>query len=417
NMHRILRKIRIATFPSTVLIATAVFQSESPKVSAKAITMEQAEAKPSKEIEPNNALVAKQPPSEVVMVTGGCGFLGQHIVKLLHERGDGVKEIRVFDKKPYIKELDYAEEKPMVTIVGDVTDARQVEEALKGVDAVIHTAGLISYGTFPDEEGMEQINVKGTENIINGCIKKKVERLIYTSTVDVVIGYEDIINGEESTTAIPRRFLFPGYPASKYKAECNVLSAHMNKLHDSDKRLLSLSLRPNVMYGEMDPYYVTTSIKGAKENGGTLPRVGNGRAKFQQAYVGNVAWAHICANEALKSAPSIGGKPYFITDDTPIQNTFTFMEPFLKLHGYSVSRYYLPYWVVYAGFYTLESILWAIQPVKKIHLDSCLCSIIYINHDIYFNGGQARNKLGYKPVFNPQEAIEKSAKYYAEIKV
>ena len=44
-------------------------------------------------------------PGQVVMVTGGAGFLGQHIVKLLTERGDDVKEIRVFDMKNFHKKL------------------------------------------------------------------------------------------------------------------------------------------------------------------------------------------------------------------------------------------------------------------------------------------------------------------------
>ena len=42
---------------------------------------------------------------QVVLVTGGSGFLGQHIVKLLQERADHVKEVRVFDTKPFIKQL------------------------------------------------------------------------------------------------------------------------------------------------------------------------------------------------------------------------------------------------------------------------------------------------------------------------
>ncbi len=45
---------------------------------------------------------------EVVLVTGGAGFLGQHVVKLLQERGENIKEIRVFDIKPYEDKLGEA---------------------------------------------------------------------------------------------------------------------------------------------------------------------------------------------------------------------------------------------------------------------------------------------------------------------
>jgi len=46
--------------------------------------------------------------------------------------------------------------------------------------------------------------------------------------------------------------------------------------------LHTLSLRPNVMYGELDPYYVTSGLTAAKRNNGTLLRIGSGTAKFQQ---------------------------------------------------------------------------------------------------------------------------------------
>ena len=49
--------------------------------------------------------VASEMSGDVVLVTGGSGFLGQHIVKLLQERASDVREIRVFDKKPYQNKL------------------------------------------------------------------------------------------------------------------------------------------------------------------------------------------------------------------------------------------------------------------------------------------------------------------------
>jgi len=50
---------------------------------------------------------------------------------------------------------------PVRSIVGDVRRLCDVREAVRGVDSVIHTAGLVSFGTFPDLEAMEQVNVLG----------------------------------------------------------------------------------------------------------------------------------------------------------------------------------------------------------------------------------------------------------------
>lgn len=59
----------------------------------------------------------------------------------------------------------------------------------------------------------------------------------------------------------------------------------------------TLSLRANVMYGEEDPYYITSGLRNTHMSGGTMYQVGNGTAKFQPVYVGNTAWAFICAGK------------------------------------------------------------------------------------------------------------------------
>ena len=54
------------------------------------------------------------------------------------------------------------------------------------------------------------------------------------------------------------------------------------------------------MYGEGDPIYIPKAVKAARKNCGLIPRIGSGKAKIQQAYVGNVAWCHVLACLRLK---------------------------------------------------------------------------------------------------------------------
>ena len=68
-------------------------------------------------------------------------------------------------------------------------------------------------------------NFVGTENVISACKQTSVSRLVHTSTIDVVVGSEEIVNGDEDTP-IPKDFLFPGYPGTKYRAECTVVHAN-----------------------------------------------------------------------------------------------------------------------------------------------------------------------------------------------
>ncbi|ELU09823.1 hypothetical protein CAPTEDRAFT_109619 [Capitella teleta] len=361
------------------------------------------------------------------MVTGSSGFLGQHVIRVLQEKTHGLKEIRAFDLKAYENNLGKAaqiichtEYIPVKSCTGDIRNQDDVKRALRGVDAVVHSAGVISFGTFPDIDTMADVNINGTHNLIDCCVEQGVTRLVHTSTVDVVIGYEPITDGDESLQ-VPPKFLFTGYPISKYHSEKLVLGANGKLLENRGnfKQLSTVALRPNVMYGELDPYYVTNGLKSASNQGGTLPRVGNGRALFQQAYAGNVAWAHVLALHQLgqPGGELASGHAFFIPDDTPLMNSFAFMEPFLKARGFSLSTVSIPYPLMYAVFYVTELFLKIVKPIHKISLDANLASLIYINMDVYFKRSKAEQLLGYKPIYSYDESLKKSMEYYKTVEL
>ena len=145
---------------------------------------------------------------------------------------------------------------------------------------------------------------------------------------------------------------------------------------------------------------------------------GNGKALFQQAYVGNTAWAHIVALSALNKDPhTTGGQAYFITDDTPVANTFHFMEHFLQARGFTLTPYRIPYSIVYTLMFLSESFLRLVAPIYKYNVDTALCSIIYINTTYTFNRKKAERMLGYKPLYSWQESLEKSLDYYMKLDI
>ena len=73
------------------------------------------------------------------------------------------------------------------------------------------------------------MSLPGTENLVEACLSENVESLIFTSTIDVVVGFDEIVNGDE-TLPTPSHFLFPGYPDTKNRAEKMVLGANGQKL-------------------------------------------------------------------------------------------------------------------------------------------------------------------------------------------
>lgn len=116
----------------------------------------------------------------MILVTGGTGFLGSYIIKHLLEKGYAVRAIRRTDKMPFWIPAEIWNK--VEWIEGDVLDVVALEEAMEGVDTVIHSAAVVSF--FKKErKKMYQVNVDGTANVVNMMLEKNVRRLVYISSV------------------------------------------------------------------------------------------------------------------------------------------------------------------------------------------------------------------------------------------
>ena len=115
-----------------------------------------------------------------VFVTGGTGFLGSYIIKNLVEKGDAVRAIRRSSKLPlYIDETIWNK---VEWIDGDVLDVVSLGEAMEGVDAVIHSAAIVSF-TKHNRSEMYKVNIEGTANVVNLALEAGVKRLLHVSSV------------------------------------------------------------------------------------------------------------------------------------------------------------------------------------------------------------------------------------------
>jgi len=239
-----------------------------------------------------------------VMVTGGGGFLGKRIVELLIEAGH---EVHSFARSNYPELADLG----CTHHRGDLQDADAVREALRGMDAVIHTASVA--GSWGERSWFEGINVRGTENVVAACQAESVHRLVYTSTPSV-IGYGSDVEGiAEAPYPDSWESL---YGETKAKAEQHVRAAHGSDLADGGQ-LLTVSLRPHLIVGPGDNHLLPRVIDRAKK--GQLRIVGDGKNKVDVTYVDNAAWAHLDALEALSGIDApCGGQAYFISNDEPV---------------------------------------------------------------------------------------------------
>ncbi len=113
----------------------------------------------------------------MILVTGATGHIGNVLVRKLMEIGE---KVCVF--LPPNESVAPLDGLSVEIRVGDIRNNYEVEKALKGMDYVFHLAGIISISPGK-EKIMYDVNIGGTRNIINACIKNGIKRLIYTSSI------------------------------------------------------------------------------------------------------------------------------------------------------------------------------------------------------------------------------------------
>jgi nucleoside-diphosphate-sugar epimerase len=232
------------------------------------------------------------------LVTGGGGFLGGVIVRMLRERGD---QVRSFSRSDYPALAALGVEQ----VRGDLGDQAAVSAAAKGCDICFHVAAKAGiWGRYSD---FYRANVTGTLNVLEACRANGIARLVYTSSPSVVFDGSDVEGGDES---IPYPASYEAhYPKTKALAEQLVLAAN-------SPELASVALRPHLIWGPGDNHLVPRIL--ARARAGRLRRIGERTNQVDTVYVDNAARAHLLAADRLEPGSAPAGRAYFISNGQPI---------------------------------------------------------------------------------------------------
>lgn len=157
-------------------------------------------------------------PGKKILITGGTGFAGAYIIRQLVQSGYTVRAIRRQHTTPFF--IDPAITARVEWVEGDVLDVISLEDAMEGMDAVIHAAGKVSFHAA-DKAAMYKINIEGTANVVNIALEKNIQRFIHISSVAAIgrTGTNEMVTEKKKWQS--GKWNTP-YAISKYKGEMEV---------------------------------------------------------------------------------------------------------------------------------------------------------------------------------------------------
>lgn len=318
------------------------------------------------------------------LVTGGGGFLGQYVVEQL--LADGA-DVRVLCRGRYAA-LD---ELGVEIARGDLQDAAFVTSACEGIDAVFHVAAVP--GIWGAWEMFHGVNTIGTQNVIAGCRKHNVRKLVFTSSPSVVFDGGDHMDADESLP-YPTTWL-SHYPHTKALAEQAVLAAN-------DEQLATCALRPHLIWGPRDTQLVPRLIRRAKS--GRLRLVGDGTNLISMAYVENVAAAHLQAAKALEPGSAVAGQAYFVNEPEPV-NCGEWINTLLGRAGLPPVTKRISANAAYRIGAIFESVYSLLRISSEPPMTRFLASQLAASHTYRID--KARRDFGYVPIVSVDEGLDR----------
>jgi len=320
-----------------------------------------------------------------VLVTGGTGFTGSHLVKKLISRDINVRVlVRPAGKIDTLKELG-AE-----IVTGDIVDKDSVFKAVDGTDGVFHIAAAFREANLPDKAYWD-INYGGTKNIIEACLKYKIPRLVHCSTIGVTSSVKNP-PADETTPYSPGDV----YQESKCKAEKEVLK------YIREKNLPASIIRPCAIYGPGDFRLFKMFKMIAKKR---FLMLGKGNALFHMVYIDDLVNSFISASEKRSAVGEIfiiGGEKYTTLNELTGLIAKEFDVPPPKIH--------LPYKPVEILSAAVEYVY---KPFKK-EPPLYRRRVAFFKKNRAFDISKAKELLGYSPEFSLERGIHATAKWYTD---
>ena len=321
-----------------------------------------------------------------IFVTGASGFLGSHVAEHFANAGHDVRLLlRPTSSREFLTGFPYE------SAIGDVTDASSLAPAVEGVDAVVHTAGLVK---ARNEAEFMAVNATGTANLLAAVdsTAPALKRFVHASSL---AAHGPSVDGE------PRPVDAPPKPVSAYGRS---KLAGERFVRESAFAARAVIFRPPVIYGPRDPALVPF-FRLARLR--VAPLLMGGHNRISIAYVDDVARAIV---QATTAEADLGGKTY-CPEDGRIHTWRDLLAAVESAIGRRALRISAPRWTFTIG--ALASEAFGIATRRAVSLTRDKVREMAQRHWVC-SGEDLGRDLGWSPQVDIREGARLTAEWYRQ---
>jgi dihydroflavonol-4-reductase len=320
-----------------------------------------------------------------IALTGATGYTGGHLLTALLARGDQVSALaRASSITTALRAL------PARWVEGDLADPLALEQLVLGADAVLHVAAVYRTAGHPDSY-YRDVNVGGTQRLLDASERAGVRRFVHTSTVGV---HGHIAHPPADETAP----IAPGdiYQETKAAAEALVLRFHR------ERGLAVAVIRPGAIYGPGETRLLKLFRAIAR---GRYAVVGSGGTFYHPVYIDDLVQGYLLALER----PQAVGESFIIAGERYVSQR-ELAELIARATGGSIWPVRIPAWPIQIAGDVVEALCvpFGIEPpLHRRRAD-------FWTKSRAFTIEKARRVLGYTPQTSIEDGIARTAAWYRQ---
>ena len=319
----------------------------------------------------------------------------------------------------------------------DVASRLQMVPLLAGIDICFHIASYGMSGAAQlDKRRVSEVNVSGTQNILEGCREHGVAVLVYVSTYNVVFAGQEIVGGNEGLPYVSDWGHVDHYSRTKCQAEQLVLQAAGGAASSKDdsrsgqsaaedprdsgqRQLRAAAIRPAAIYGEGETRHLPRIVDLVNRGAGFFA-VGGRDVLCDWVHADNVVHALLLAARALsEGAGGCSGEAFFVSDGHPVNN-FDFLAKLLTLPCYGPAAQASMFWLrIPSGIvYCFACVTEAVHRVMAgcgLNFEPLLtkAEVCKVGYTHFMSVDKAQRVLGYRPVVTHREGLERTRAFFA----